>query len=103
LDGGKEDAPEGDGEELWVGYLGCGVPAEGIGPGDFHLFNFHASGFGEPEPDIVPVMLELELTIGKVANNFITYSKLDSWLLSGYEGEDMVLCSGIYTFQNGEI
>ncbi len=43
LDGREEGSGEGDGEDGWVGSAGLGVPAEGVGPGDFHFVDLDAA------------------------------------------------------------
>ena len=102
LDSGKEESCEWNIEDCWVGRFCFGVPAKSIVPGNFDFVDLYATRLGETETDVVLVMLERSISNAQRAWRN-TYSKLHSGLCGGYDSEDVMLCSGVYTFEDRQV
>ena len=60
------------------------IPAEGIAPGDFHIFDFDTAGFGEAKADVIPIVQEDDRRLfrGRQSENVFVGSLVDLLLVN---------------------
>ena len=60
------------------------IPAEGIAPGDFDIFDFDTAGFGETKANVVPIVQEDDRRLfrGRQSENMFVGSLVDLLLVN---------------------